>query len=86
MAVMNADTGKLLNYRALMLHPKYKKGWGISSANKFRQLANRVGGLVKGTNIIKFIHKSEVPSNRMKDITYGQFVCSVRPEKGRQKD
>ena len=81
MAVLDADTGKLLNYRQLLRHPKYKKGWAISSANEFGRLANGVGGRVKGTHTIKFIHKHEVPRDRMKDVTYGQFVCMVRPEK-----
>ena len=35
MAVMDAETGKLLNYKQLMRNPKYKKKWDISSANEF---------------------------------------------------
>ena len=81
MAVMDTNTGKLPNYMQLMQHPKHKKGWEISSANEFGRLTNGVGSRVKGTNIIKFTHMSEVPSNRMKDVTYGQFVSSVRPKK-----
>ena len=81
MAVLDADTGKLLNYRQLLRHPKHKKGWQISSANEFGRLANGVGSRIKGTNTIKFIQKHEVPKDRMKDVTCGQFVCMVRPEK-----
>ena len=33
------------------------------------------------SHTIKFIHKRDVPSIRMKDVTYGQFVCCIRPEK-----
>ena len=40
-----------------------------------------MGGWFKGINTIAFIHKHEVPKNRMKDITYGQFTCNERPEK-----
>ena len=61
MAVMDAESGKLLNYQQLMKDPKYQKVWGISSANEFGRLANGVGGRIKGTNTIKFIHKHEVP-------------------------
>eukprot|EP00804_Cyclotella_cryptica_P009002 CCRYP_003107-RA/>CCRYP_003107-RA protein AED:0.29 eAED:0.29 QI:0/0/0/1/1/1/2/0/642 len=43
--------------------------------------ANGVGGRIKGTNTIRFIRKRDIPKNRLKDITYGQFVCTVRPEK-----
>jgi hypothetical protein len=44
MAVMDADTGKLLNYRQLMRSTKYRQAWSLSSANKFGQLANGIGG------------------------------------------
>jgi hypothetical protein len=39
MAVMDKDTGKLLNYRQLINSPKYKKAWSLSAANKFGRLA-----------------------------------------------
>jgi hypothetical protein len=35
MAVMDKDTGKLLNYRQQMNSPKYKKAWSLTAANKF---------------------------------------------------
>ena len=81
MAVMDAESGKLFNYRQLMQSKKHKEIWSKSSANEFGRLANGVGGRIKGTNTIKFIYKRDVPSNRMKDVTYGQFVCVIRPEK-----
>ena len=71
----------MLNYRQSIQHPKYKKGWCISSANEFGQLANGVSRRIKGTNTIKFIHREDAPHDRMKDITHGQFVCSVQLEK-----
>jgi hypothetical protein len=33
------------------------------------------------TNTIKFICQHEVPTEWIKDVTYGQFVCTVQPEK-----
>ena len=74
LAVMDAETGKVLNYRQLMQSTKHKETWSKSLANEFGRLANGVGGRIKVTNTIKFIHKRDVPSNRMKDVTYGQFV------------
>ena len=59
----------------------YKKDWQLSSANEFGCLANGVGGRIKGTNTIKFIRMQDVKKGRMKDVTYGQFLCLVRPEK-----
>ena len=81
MAVMDQATGKLLNYRALRRDPKYKKDWNTSAANEFGRLANGVGGRVKGTKTIKFIRKRDVPTKQLKDVTYGLFVCTIRPEK-----
>ena len=81
LAVMDKATGKLLNYRQLLRHPAYNADWTLSSANEFGRLANGVVGRVKGTNTIKFIPKSAIPKDRRKDVTYGSFVCTVRPEK-----
>jgi hypothetical protein len=80
MAVMDADTGKLLNYRQLMRSTKYRQAWSLSSANKLGRLANGIGGRINNpTNTIKFIFQHEVPTERMKDVTYRQFGCTVRP-------
>ena len=81
LAVMDKETGRLLNYRQLIRNPKYKKDWNTLAANKFGRLAQGVGGRIKGTNTIKFIYKRQVPRERFKDVTYGQFVCTERPEK-----
>jgi hypothetical protein len=82
MAFMDADIGKLLNYCQLMRSTKYRGAWSLYSANKFGHLANGVGGRIKNpTNIIKFIHQHEVPKDWMKDVMYGQFVCTVRSQK-----
>ena len=79
---MDADTGKLLNYRQLMRRAKLKKAWSLSSANKFGRLANDIGGRIKNpTNTIEFIFKHKVPTEQKRDVTYGQFVCTVQPEK-----
>jgi hypothetical protein len=67
-----------------MNNPKYKKAWSLSAANKFRRLANGIGGHVKNpTNTIKFISQHEVRAYRRKDIMYGQFVCLVRSQKAK---
>jgi hypothetical protein len=36
---------------------------------------------IKGTNTIQFIHKQMIPHKQMKDVTYGNFVCSIWPKK-----
>ena len=82
MAVMDTETGRMLNYRQLLRLPKYKGPWSVSAANEFGRLANGVGGRIKNpTNTIRFVARHEVPKDRMKDVTYGSFQCHVRPEK-----
>jgi hypothetical protein len=79
---MDRDSGKLLNYKQLMNHPKYKKQWSTSSANEFGRLAQGVGGRIKHpTNTIHFNQEDQIPREHKKDVTYGSFVCTVRPEK-----
>eukprot|EP00956_Cyclotella_meneghiniana_P001082 scaffold1265_cov38-Cyclotella_meneghiniana.AAC.9 len=85
LAVMDKKSGKMLNYRQLLRHPDYKKDWSLSSANEFGRLANGVGGQIKNpTNTIKFVRYKDIPKERRKNVTYGQFVCTVRPEKKEQ--
>jgi hypothetical protein len=51
-------------------------------SQKFGPLANGIGGRIKNpTNTIEFIFQRKVPSEQMKDVTYGKFVCTVQPEK-----
>ncbi len=81
-AVMDANTGKLFNYRQLMRSAKHRQTWSLSSANKFGRLANGIEGRIKNpTNMIEFICQHEGQTERMKDVTYRQFVCMVQPEK-----
>ena len=52
-----------------------------------RSLANEIGRLaqgirdIMGTNTIHFIHKHEIPKNRLKHVTYGRILVSYRPQK-----
>lgn len=57
MAVMDQDIGKILNYWQLRRDPWYRTRWNIAPVNKFRRLAQGVGGRVKGASMIKFIEK-----------------------------
>ena len=82
MAIMDKETGQLLNYRQLLCSAKYKKQRSTSSANEFGWLANGVSNRIKNpTNTIQFIRKEDIPQDCKKDVTYGSFVCSIRPEK-----
>jgi hypothetical protein len=51
-------------------------------SQRIRRLAHGIGCRIKNsTNTIEFICQHEVPTEQMKDVTYGQFLCTVRPEK-----
>jgi hypothetical protein len=39
MLVLDEESGKLLKYKDLLRHPKYKKQWSISAADEFGRLA-----------------------------------------------
>ena len=82
-AVLDEETGEMLEYRDLLKHPMLGPDWQISGAYKFGQLAQSVGGRVKGTNTIKFIKKEDILLNQRRDVNYGRFVCKVRPEKSK---
>jgi len=64
-----------------MRDPKHAKVWYESLANEFGHLAQGVGGRVTGTNTIFFIQQDHVPIDRRKDVTYGSFVCELKPNK-----
>ena len=82
LAVVDVDTGELLNYRQLTQSTKHKKTWSLSSANKFKCLANGIDNRITNpTNSIEFIYQHEIPKECKRDIMYGQFVCIVRPKK-----
>ncbi len=79
--VHNREKLEYLKYCQLIQDPKHKEVWSKSAANEFRQLAQGVGGRVKGTDTIRFTRKEQVPLGRRKDVTYGSFSCNIKPNK-----
>jgi hypothetical protein len=69
-AVLDKDTGELMEYRALMKNPKYRKLYGESYTKELGRLAQGIPGKVTGTNTIFFINKTDVPADQWRDITY----------------
>ena len=53
-AVLDDDTGDLLEYRHLIKHPKYKDTWSNSFRMEIRRLATT-------TETISFISKTDIP-------------------------
>ena len=79
--IFDEESGTQLKYRQLINHPKYREIWMHSSANEFGRLAQGVGGRIQGTNTIFFIHKYQVPVDRLGDVTYAKFVVELKPNK-----
>jgi hypothetical protein len=75
--VLNQDTGKMLEYCQLLRDPKHKTIWSKAGANEFGWLAQGDGRRIDGTNTIFFIHKHEIPQDRLKDVTYIKFVSLI---------
>ena len=79
-AVLNNDTGKLMEMRHLLHNPKHTKVWGQSYTKELGRLAQGVSG-TKGTDTIVFIKYNKIPLDRRRHITYGKTVVTYRPEK-----
>ena len=54
--------------------------WLTSLANKFSRLAQGIRD-VPGTDTIFSISKSEIPKDRLREVTYGGIVVAYKPNK-----
>lgn len=80
-AILDTDTGELMEYRHLIKNPKYCTTWKNAYGKELGRLAQGIPGTVQGTNTIVFISPNQVPPNRQKDVTYGRICANYRPEK-----
>jgi hypothetical protein len=80
-AVLNTNTGALMEMCHLLISPKYKELWGKSYVIELGHLAQGIPGISKGTNTIVFIGQDNVLINQRKDITYGRVCVNYHPEK-----
>ena len=79
-AVLDEETGELMEYRHLLKNPKYREIWGHSYGNELGRLMQGMPGRVEGTNTLFAIRKEDIPAARWRDVTYGRIVVSFRPE------
>jgi hypothetical protein len=84
LAVLDHDTGKLLEHRQLSKDPHYKMVWDRSYANKLGHLCQGVGTgdkaggkRVAGTNTFHLIAYADIPHQKQKQIIYTKVVCEV---------
>ena len=80
-AVLDPETGDMMEYRHLVANPKYRPIWKPAYGKELGRLAQGLPGVVKGTDTIVFIEKCDVPFDRWRDITYGRICANYRPEK-----
>ena len=79
-AIIDKETGKALEYRDLIKRPELRETWEKSLSNEIGRLAQGVRD-IKGTDTIHFIRKSQIPADRLKDVTYGRIVVDYMPHK-----
>ena len=65
-AVIDDETGELLEYRHLIQRPKYKKDWGFSFGNEIGRLAQGMSGRNECTDTLKLIDTKDIPNERWK--------------------
>ncbi len=65
----------------LRVNPKYKELWGKSYTKELGCLAQGMPGVSKGTNIIIFIRREDIPHNRKCNIMYACVCVNYHPEK-----
>jgi hypothetical protein len=80
-AVMDEETGDMLEYRQLIKRPKYRDMWSKAFGKEIGRLAQGLDGVVEGTNTLYFIPKNKIPSDRLKDVTYARICVNIRPDK-----
>jgi hypothetical protein len=60
-AVMDEETGDMLEYRQLLKRPKYRDIWSKAFGKEIGRLAQGQKGIVEGTDCIFFIPSDDVP-------------------------
>ncbi len=78
--IINESTDESMEYRDLIKNKKLQTVWERSLANEIGRLCSGIHHIV-GTNTMEFIPKSEIPRDRLKDVTDGRIVVSYPPQK-----
>ena len=63
-AVLDKDTGEMMEYRHLIGNPKYRDIWIHGYGNELGRLAQGLKGRVEGTKTVFFIVKEDLPAAR----------------------
>jgi hypothetical protein len=79
-AVIDEKTGKHMEYCNLIKNPELCLLWTRALANKLGRMTQGTHIVIK-TNTMFFITKSQIPSDKHKNITYGRTVVRYKPDK-----
>ena len=79
-AVLNEETGEIIEYRQVIKNPKYRKLYEKSFSKEIGRLAQGMPGQAEGTGKNIFIDKANVPVDRWREVTYVRIVLSYKPE------
>jgi hypothetical protein len=63
-AVMDLETGDMMEYRHLLKNPKYRETWSKAFGKEIGRLAQGQKGVVDGTDALDFIHPNDIPAER----------------------
>ena len=74
-AVLNKDTGELMEMRQLLRNPKYSDLWGKLYTKELGRIAQGIPG-TKGTDTIVFIKYKEITLKKRRNVTYGRTVVA----------
>ena len=80
-AVLNEETGELMEYRHITKNPKYRQLYATSYSKELGHLSQGIPEKAEGTNTIYSTEKANIPAERWKDVTYGRVVVAYRPKK-----
>ena len=80
-AVLDRDTGELLEMRHLLVNPKYKDVWGKSYTTELGHLAQGIPGVSEGTNTIVFITRDEIPMDPLKNSHMDTSAQTIVPKR-----
>ena len=80
-ALLDNETGKLMEYRHLMKNSEYHKLYNNYYAKEIGRLAQGMPGQVIVTNTIFFIDKVILPADYWRKVTYRQVFVNCRSEK-----
>ena len=80
-AVLNKETGELMEYQHVMKNAKYCRLYETSYSTELVRVAQGIPGQAEGTDMLFFFDKNSIPVDRWRDITYSRVVLNYRPEK-----